>query len=331
MSTMFILKKAIAIILSMLFCILLSPSLIGCTALEPLVLQITSPEDGAELSVNVQKVSGVASDPEATVQINGIEAEVSQDGAFYAYIDLEEGENTIEAKATWGKYTQIETITVTFSPALAVYLSLEPEEGDVDYRVTPITVTGWVSDAQAIVTVDGNQVQVAEDGSYSTQVQLNVDTNGIEAAATLNWKEDRMSYLIGLSPEGKLFHIPGWIIFYTSMNTMYDHEIQLKAGEIKSVDVNLEVRKSISEPRGFYYNIYRVGGEYRENELPMPEGLEISIEPSRFTIYPNTIYHSILTITTTPELTPGQYFLLLESYLGEHKGMAGWIEVNIAE
>jgi len=117
-------KKALIILFVFtLFCLSLS----GCTTKIPLSLQIDSPEDGAEFSVNVQKVSGVVSDPEATVRINDIEAKVDRDGAFYAYIDLTKGENTIEAGATRGNDTHSETITVSFSPELAVYSDLPPE------------------------------------------------------------------------------------------------------------------------------------------------------------------------------------------------------------
>ena len=55
---------------------------------EPLAVNIYSPEDGACFNVNVQKAVGAVSYPEATVLINGTEAKVSQDGSFYAYIDL---------------------------------------------------------------------------------------------------------------------------------------------------------------------------------------------------------------------------------------------------
>lgn len=323
---MSILKKALVILFAFtLFCLSLS----GCTTKIPLSLQIDSPEDGAEFSVNVLKVSGVVSSPEATVQINGIEAkEVAQDGAFYTYIELSEGESTIEARATRGKDTYSDTITVTFVPALAVYLDIESESG-VDYNITPVTVTGWVSDAEATVTVDGNHVQVAEDGSFSTQVQLNENSKGVKAVATLDGKEDSMSYLIGLSPEGRLLHVPGWRYFYMSKGH-YDHDVQLKAGETKSLDFTLETKNDIRWPSQFSYEIYKVGGEYEEDKLPMPDGLEMFMEPSSFMAYPNTVYRFSIMVETAPELVPGEYFIRFEQHLEGAFDSGGWIRVTVA-
>ena len=62
-------------------------------------LTIYSPEDGDGFNVNVQKVFGVVSNPEADVRVNGNDAIVSADGSFYAYVELFEGENTLEASA----------------------------------------------------------------------------------------------------------------------------------------------------------------------------------------------------------------------------------------
>ena len=321
---MSIFKKALIILFVFtLFCLSLS----GCTTKIPLSLQIDSPEDEAVFSVNVLKVSGVVSDPEATVQINGIEAKVSQDGAFYAYIDLEEGENTIEAQATRGKDTYSDTITFTFVPALAVYLDIESESG-VDYNITPVTVTGWVSDAEATVAVDGNQVQVAEDGSFSTQVQLKEGARGVEAVATLDGREDRMFYLIGLSPEGRLLHVPGWRYFYMSKGH-YEDDVQLKAGETKSLDFTLETKNDIHWPSQFSYEIYKVGGEYEEDKLPMPDGLEMFMEPSSFMAYPNTVYRFSIMVETAPELVPGEYFICFEQHLEGAFDSRGWIKVTV--
>ena len=325
---MSILKKVIIIILSIFFCTLLCSSLAGCSGAEPLVLQVTSPEDGAEFSVNVQKVSGIVSDPEAAVQINGTEAKVAQDGAFYAYIELSEGENTIKAKVMRGKDTYSETIAVTFVPELAIYIDLETE-GGVDHRITPVTVTGWVSDTKAIVTVDGKQVQVAEDGSFSTQVQLKEGSKGVEAVATLDGKEDSMSYLIGLSPEGKILRVPGWSIFYMSKGH-YENDVQLKAGETKSLDFTLYTKNDIRWPSQFSYEIYKVGGEYEEDKLPMPDGLEMFMEPSSFMAYHNTVYRFSIMVETVPELAPGEYFICFEQHLEGAFDSRGWIRVTIA-
>jgi len=107
----------------------------------------------------------------------------------------------------------------------------------------------------------------------------------------------------------------------------FDDFVKLKAGETKSLDVTLETLKH--GPGEVAYTISRVAKEYDEDKLPMPEGLDVSIEPSKFTAYPNNTYHSTITIKTTHELPSGEYVLLFDwSFEHVEKG-TGWITVNV--
>ena len=95
---------------------LLCLTLAGCVT-TPLSVEITSPEDGAELSESPINVSGTISSSEATVTVNGVEAAVTEDGSFSAQVELTEGENAIEAVATLGEQEVSKSITVTYTPA----------------------------------------------------------------------------------------------------------------------------------------------------------------------------------------------------------------------
>lgn len=81
-----------------------------------LSLAITSPEDGAELSVSPATVNGTVSKPEASVTVNDLEIAVAADGTFAYDFELAEDENTITVVATLGKQTVSKTITVTYAP-----------------------------------------------------------------------------------------------------------------------------------------------------------------------------------------------------------------------
>lgn len=84
----------------------------------PLAIELSSPEGKAELTESPVTVSGKVSDPAARVTVNGIEAEVTNDGTFSASVELVEGENTIEIIATVdGKEPVTQTITVTYKPS----------------------------------------------------------------------------------------------------------------------------------------------------------------------------------------------------------------------
>ena len=81
-----------------------------------LSLEITSPEDGDELSESLVTVNGIVSNSEATVTVNGNEAEVAEDGSFSAQVELTEGGNIITAVAALDKWQATDSITVTYHP-----------------------------------------------------------------------------------------------------------------------------------------------------------------------------------------------------------------------
>lgn len=321
MSVIKLLKRA-SIITSVL--ILLCIPLMGCSD-EPVTVEIYSPEDGVNLSVNVRKVVGAVSSPKATVQINGTEAKVSEDGSFYAYIDLAEGENTIKVEAVRGNATGSDTITVNFTPALAMRLDIE-YDSSINYLTTPLTVTGFVSNAEAYVTVNGNAVSVSADGSFTTQMQLNENSQSVTAVAELDGKEDSYSYLILVGSEGHLNPVPGWSLLYVGW-TIYENSIRLEAGETKSFDVKKDIRRNVMVPTDFNWRIYAVDDEYQNVEISAPEGLEVNIEPAAFTLYPNTTYILPLTVAASSEVEPGTYLFKLE---GNGDGwQSGWIEITV--
>jgi len=97
---------------------------------------------------------------------------------------------------------------------------------------------------------------------------------------------------------------------------LYDDSVSLKAGETKSLDVTLETRKS--GPGRIIYEISRV-----------PDGLDVSIEPSQFMAYPDMEYHSTVTIKASPELQQGEYrFSFGKNFERVFSGV-GWIEVSV--
>ncbi len=106
--------------------------------------------------------------------------------------------------------------------------------------------------------------------------------------------------------------------------------IKIKAGETASVNITLDTLKDSGE---FSFTISRVkhnyGSPLQQERLPMPKGLKVSIEPSRFTASPYNTCHSTVTIKTTPELPAGEYVLCLELQWGLGGRSGGWITVNV--
>jgi heat shock protein HslJ len=221
--------------------------------------------------------------------------------------------------------------TVTCS-ALAVYLDHPyPGEPSVDYTQESVTITGYVNFPQAKVTVNGVEAIVAGDGTYTATIRLREGSNAIQAVGTLGEKTDEITYLVGVNEDGKMYAIPGLgsggLRYHWQV--MRADSLELEAGQIVSTLLTLEVRKSIREPETFTYTIHRVEGEYSENEIPLPEGMEVEISPSQFTVCPNTTYHSILTVSTVPGVTPGEYWFRLEYDFNERGGGGGWIKISV--
>ncbi|GAI85733.1 unnamed protein product, partial [marine sediment metagenome] len=108
----------------------------------------------------------------------------------------------------------------------------------------------------------------------------------------------------------------------------HDDFIQIKPGETKTIEFTLETRK---DGPGIFklWGISHVSGEYSDAILPMPEGLDVNLEPESFKAYPDSTYQSVLTITTSPELAPGEYWLRFNQEFERSFRGRGWIRVTV--
>jgi len=97
--------------------LLLCTALVGCGG-ESLSVEMVSPQDGSHLSFELFKVSGTVSQAEAEVVVEGSGAWVREDGTFYAYVQLGEGDNSLEAVATLGGETARTAIECSSSGAI---------------------------------------------------------------------------------------------------------------------------------------------------------------------------------------------------------------------
>jgi flagellar hook assembly protein FlgD len=150
------------------------------TVIRPLRLELSSPEDKAEVTESQVTVGGTVSEPEAVVIVNGQMVEVAEDGSFGASVELDYGENTIEVTAeVEGEDSVGKTITVTRTLAMAI---TAPED-QAEVTESPLTVSGTISDPEAVVTVSGLVVETAEDGSFSASIELDSGENAIEVTA----------------------------------------------------------------------------------------------------------------------------------------------------
>jgi hypothetical protein len=103
--------------------------------------------------------------------------------------------------------------------------------------------------------------------------------------------------------------------------------VRFDVGGFQEVNVNLST--GTYGPDNVTYTIKRVDSKDGAIEMPMPAGMNITIEPSQFATNPGNEYRSTLRIRTTSDLSTGTYWIRIEYQLG--KSMSGYrvLMVNI--
>ena len=274
----------------------------GCAAYrvsaQPFTFNITSPENGAELSTNLANITGTVSSPDAIVKVQGHKAYVDALGNFIGYALLSEGANTVEVKASAHGQTRSQSIELSFSPPLAVYLD--------DPQVTPdlqVHVTGDVNYPQAAVTVGSVPVTVAPDGSFSATIPADTKFYSVKAVATLGTQQDSYIQYYGIGMV--MAPSPPPYPFYAE----FERVVYMQAGDNFTQRVNLFVSNYIiNKSSTLSYRLTPTPYKsYTNATLPWPDGLELSIIPSDFPIYPNASYSCLMVIKTAAGLASNVY------------------------
>jgi hypothetical protein len=204
--------------------------------------------------------------------------------------------------------------------SLAVYMDGPyPVDDTVNYTKVPVAVTGWVNLTAARVTVNGVVATVLPDGRYYAWVQLKENAAfTLQAIATLGGKTDEVTFRIGVDSRGRLSTVPG----LEGGGTMYDSRInleksaELEAGESKTLDFTLEVKKDIRAESDLGLFIYLRGSDRTNGNLLLPDWLSANFDPNFVKVYANTTYHFALDLDAATGLKPGEYPLSVEYDLG---------------
>ena len=145
-------------------------------------VEITTPADGATLSEAHIEVRGRASQVEI-VEVNGREADVVG-GEWNVSLQLDQGEETVTARA--GEATDRVDVTVdSYPPKLSLQAPdrgsyVESQEGET------VEVKGKASDGGLglrLVSIQNEPVELAEDGTFTGQADLEEGMNVVEVEA----------------------------------------------------------------------------------------------------------------------------------------------------
>ena len=186
-------KKSLVIIAILTLSLLLAVGCVGgssttpsiqeptSTATEALSLAITGPADEAIVSASRITVSGETL-ADAVISINGAIADVDYQGIFTGEVNLDAGPNVIEVVVSdfYGNEKSA-ILTVIYTEALPLTVT-EPKNDSVVTSQT-VTVRG-ATNADAVVSVNGEIVSVDASGGFSKPVTLELGPNLIEVLAS---------------------------------------------------------------------------------------------------------------------------------------------------
>jgi bacillopeptidase F len=229
---------------------------------------ITSPADGSFTNEENVTVSGTAA-PTTTVEIynNGEEVAsvaTTDEGTFSADIMLEDGANTLTAKAVTeqGSTDESAPVTITLDQTKPAVSITSPVDGMKTNRES-VTVTGTVEETNLDwVKVNGQEAQVDENGNYSHRMLLNEGENVIEVVAT-----DKAG-----NNESKTVKVYAKFEAPVIENLMPDTDKELKSGE--SVKIEFDSEPGLDAVFVIHMPLTNAGDVANATELPMRETSE---------------------------------------------------------
>jgi len=257
----------------------------------------------AEIDTNVPKISGTVSDPGAAVYVNDSRAMVSENGTFFAYIEIPPRElSEIEIKAQSSTQEASASFSTIFYPKPSLWVS------QIDTHPDPAIMEGWVSypDAQIEITGDVTDpaVEIKKDGFFTATFILsegyvrpgeNITRYDIEAQAITPRGATNVRGFHGVTMNS--IH-PA---FYLNDATPSVKRISMEKGE--TVFVDMLYYYSVPSPTTLTLEIVP-----DPKKGAVSENLSVSIEPRSFLAYPVTPRNCTVIIIAGEEVLSGSYF-----------------------
>jgi RHS repeat-associated protein len=174
------------------------------------LVAITSPKSLSTVGVSPVTVEGTVSPFNATLVVNGIEV-VAQEGVFSVDVTLQEGSNSIEARASFDSLFLTDSITVALDKT-PPNVTVDSHDNDQIVYSDMVTITGLINDIvrgsigveEANVVVN-NITAVVSNRSYAADIELKEGTNiiavtGTDKVGNINSTQIQLVYEI---PDGR--------------------------------------------------------------------------------------------------------------------------------
>ncbi|XUW99892.1 MAG: hypothetical protein TUN42_08335 [Dehalogenimonas sp.] len=270
-------------------------------------IEITSPSEGTLFRNNVVKVEGNVSRSASDVKVNSQDAYVS-DGKFFAYVELVEGQNKVEATARLGNTDVSSSTNVSFKPPLAVFIyGFRNVSRILESSQVIIEVTGAVSKPEASVTLNGEPVVVEADGQFSKQITVSLSLRSLIAGASLG--DDKDTYDMAVFDSGGYLGIPPFGGSAPNFPVIdFPRGATVNRGNAVILEWTYQPKHNIRDPKQF--DLFATGAPGivpTVGNIPLPEGLKVSFLPDSFTAYPNCVYNLSIVITASQDVKPGTY------------------------
>lgn len=151
-----------------------------------LTVKITSPETLKTVGATPLAIQGTINDPEATLTVNGVTIE-HNNGSFSASVALEEGHNTVLARAIATDGTETTGSISVSLDTTPPFITIESPTDGSTVNIASIAVSGLVNDivrgtvsnSQATVTVNGNTANVSNRSYLAQEIALTEGENTI--------------------------------------------------------------------------------------------------------------------------------------------------------
>ena len=257
-----------------------------------------------DIDTNIPKISGIVSDPSATVYVNNKQALILEDGSFFTYIEIPPRvPAVIEVRAESSGPIASKSFTTTFYPEPFIW----PLK-TTDTRSDRAVMEGWVSypDARIIITGDliDPVVEIQEDGFFIATFSLsggfqyqesgttyyNIELSAVTSRGTTNTFKETTP-----------MNSAGGTSFVLDDYPAYTRKVYVERGE--TVAYEREFQYYVSSPT--LNNLKLVPDT---DEGTTSEHLRVKIEPESFLAYPAAPRKSTIIISADKETPSGSYF-----------------------
>ena len=203
--------------------------------------------------------------------------------------------------------------------------------GTIELRIFPVKEARSVEEHAPYedldVSIYPERFTVAPGQSYSAQIRVNLTSTRYDDMLKL-----LQYYIQARSASGDAMIADDWVIVYAGgaivpgVSGFYhgyaslidsDHELTITAGETSTATYLFQ--SGLGGTGFVQYNLSRISGDLNmmpmpaNEKKPFPPGMQVAISPNNYTARSFGYYPSILTVKTSPDLSPGDYHILIEA------------------